>query len=413
MIFVYLLVLTFQQDDGSHSVACERCNVWQHSKCLGITQHEAEKEDFHFICRDCKRREEEAKRPKLPPLKFRIGTSASPSTPAADPAVIKGEEDQSPSAKKVNFDGVDAAGATGPSIQSQVSAQKSGPSQPNGLHAVNPPPSPQRRSQPIVNGSSNPLSGFSAPPSPSKAAGLASSPAGHLPKHIVNQYTPHQHASQRPSSSHSTHSQAVPSPIQNRPSMSPTQGNRDVGPLAGFPPSAVSNGSMPSTPFGQHQTPRPQNAGLPSFSSSFDRRPSFSSASGVVDSFSHTPPPQGSQGIPLSGLSPTKNSPRPMTSGSVGSASVLPPIHRLEPSPKLMGRSSPDAPIPPPVKLMTPEQEERRQRENEMAANGQHQSLARSSLSSLTSWDIPAAQQQQSTQGAGQPVQDGQGINGP
>jgi DNA-directed RNA polymerase len=36
----------------------------------------------------------------------------------------------------------------------------------------------------------------------------------------------------------------------------------------------------------------------------------------------------------------------------------------LEPSPKLMGRSSPDAPIPAPMKCMTPEQEERRQREN-------------------------------------------------
>ncbi|KKA20798.1 DNA-directed RNA polymerase [Rasamsonia emersonii CBS 393.64] len=387
-------------DDGTHSVACERCNVWQHSKCLGIPQDEAEKDDFHFICADCQRREEEAKRPKLPPLKFRIGSSASPSAPATNPDTAK-EENQSPAKKVCNDASVEEAKpAAGPSLESSVPAQQPDPS-PNGVQAANPPPSPQRRDQP-VNGSSEQSSApFAAPPSPSKAAvGPASSPSSHLPKSIVNQHQP-----QRPSSSHSTHSQAVPSPIQNRPSMSPTQGNRDVGPLAGFPPSALSNGSVISTPFGQHQAPRPQNPGFPPLSSSFDRHPSFSSAaSGVNDSFSYTPPPQGSQGMSLSGLSPTKNSPRPMTSGSVGSASVLPPIQKLEPSPKLMGRSSPDAPIPPPVKVMTPEQEERRQRENEMmareAANGQP-----SSLPHLTPWNLPPAQQQ--SQSAGQ-----HGING-
>ncbi|KAK3989193.1 reticulocyte-binding protein 2 a [Cladorrhinum sp. PSN332] len=44
-------------DDGTHSVACERCNVWQHSKCLGIAESEAEKDDFHFICNPCRQRE--------------------------------------------------------------------------------------------------------------------------------------------------------------------------------------------------------------------------------------------------------------------------------------------------------------------------------------------------------------------
>ncbi|WDK18817.1 PHD-finger domain-containing protein [Colletotrichum graminicola] len=54
-----------QIDDGTHSVACERCNVWQHSKCLGISENEAEKPEFHLICQSCKRREAEAAaRPK-------------------------------------------------------------------------------------------------------------------------------------------------------------------------------------------------------------------------------------------------------------------------------------------------------------------------------------------------------------
>ncbi|MCJ1430282.1 hypothetical protein MMC29_008199, partial [Sticta canariensis] len=65
-------------DDGSHSVACEKCNVWQHSACHGISKAEAEKEDFHFICRDCQRRAEDAKKPKIPTLKFHLGSSSSP-----------------------------------------------------------------------------------------------------------------------------------------------------------------------------------------------------------------------------------------------------------------------------------------------------------------------------------------------
>lgn len=43
-------------DDGQHSVSCENCNTWQHSQCLGINEHEAEKDDFHFICDPCKKR---------------------------------------------------------------------------------------------------------------------------------------------------------------------------------------------------------------------------------------------------------------------------------------------------------------------------------------------------------------------
>ncbi|KAH7026511.1 uncharacterized protein B0I36DRAFT_433934 [Microdochium trichocladiopsis] len=44
-----------QIDDGTHSVACERCNVWQHSSCLGIKEEDAERDDFHFICSTCQR----------------------------------------------------------------------------------------------------------------------------------------------------------------------------------------------------------------------------------------------------------------------------------------------------------------------------------------------------------------------
>ncbi|KAK1978263.1 PHD-finger domain-containing protein [Colletotrichum cereale] len=73
-----------QVDDGTHSVACEKCNVWQHSKCLGISENEAEKPEFHLICQSCKRREDEAAaRPKTT-IKLKVHRPAnalsSPST---------------------------------------------------------------------------------------------------------------------------------------------------------------------------------------------------------------------------------------------------------------------------------------------------------------------------------------------
>ena len=74
--FLILHIAYSCQDDGSHSIACERCNVWQHSSCLGVSQADAEKEDFHFICVDCKRKEEDAKKPKIPSLKFKLSPTS-------------------------------------------------------------------------------------------------------------------------------------------------------------------------------------------------------------------------------------------------------------------------------------------------------------------------------------------------
>lgn len=65
-------------DDGTHSIACEKCSIWQHSSCHGIREEDAEREDFHFVCSDCRRKDDEARKPKLPPLKLRIAASNSP-----------------------------------------------------------------------------------------------------------------------------------------------------------------------------------------------------------------------------------------------------------------------------------------------------------------------------------------------
>ncbi|KAJ5564831.1 hypothetical protein N7513_001073 [Penicillium frequentans] len=350
-------------DDGSHSVACEECNVWQHSKCLGIAQEDAEKEDFHFICGDCKRKAEEASRPKIPPLKFRVSSSASPqSTPPSSKKRKVEDEDLVPSSP------VKQTHAALSSLQNGPQPPTTNPAQPSlppltsqGQFYV--PPSPERRLHPTnqtpLPSSSPPRPNFSPPKNgpihPSMVA-----PGQHM-------FKPMQPGPQlppigafhtvRPSSSHSGRT-----PTQNQPAMSPTQGNHEVGPLAGFPPVAHANGSGNWSSYESYTTPRPQSGhGLPPSMSS--HYPSFS-ARGTPNG-NHSSPPHSSHGIGMSGISPTKQSPRPVTSGSgMAGAPVLPPIRRLEPSPKLMGRSSPDAPIPPPVKCMTPEQEERRAREN-------------------------------------------------
>ena len=58
-----------QVDDGTLSIACERCNVWQHTKCVGVSDADAGRDDFQFVCSTCKRREKEAEdvknRPKI------------------------------------------------------------------------------------------------------------------------------------------------------------------------------------------------------------------------------------------------------------------------------------------------------------------------------------------------------------
>lgn len=72
-------------DDGTHSIACEKCNIWQHSKCHGIKEEDAESDDFHFVCNDCIKKEEEARKPKIPPLRLRMGASNSPQLERARP----------------------------------------------------------------------------------------------------------------------------------------------------------------------------------------------------------------------------------------------------------------------------------------------------------------------------------------
>ena len=70
-----------QIDDGTHSIACEKCNIWQHSKCVGVSQSEADRDDFHFICSTCRRRAEDAQRAKhQPSIKIKLTPAGSSAT---------------------------------------------------------------------------------------------------------------------------------------------------------------------------------------------------------------------------------------------------------------------------------------------------------------------------------------------
>lgn len=189
---------------------------------------------------------------------------------------------------------------------------------------------------------------------------------------------------------------ALPSPIHNAPSFSPTQGNHDVGPLAGFPTSNYRNVSTPVTPHGgsewhnsiPHPAPRLPSSGTsrPSFSphsrppndATFHSSPlAYSNWTGAPPTSLPTSQTQGRyaaspsqygqhspNGFYTSGLSPTKHSPTyrappppslPLSAHT--SHPILPPIRELKPSPKLMGRSSPEEPIPAPIKSARPEQQ--------------------------------------------------------
>ncbi|KAI8961733.1 hypothetical protein F5Y11DRAFT_325165 [Daldinia sp. FL1419] len=70
-----------QVDDGTHSIACERCNVWQHSKCVGISEEEADRDDFHFICKSCRRKSSTPKSAAV--IKLKVNQQDASSLPTA------------------------------------------------------------------------------------------------------------------------------------------------------------------------------------------------------------------------------------------------------------------------------------------------------------------------------------------
>ena len=178
--------------------------------------------------------------------------------------------------------------------------------------------------------------------------------------------TPH-HAAATPN----TQTQGrLPSPIINRPSMSPTQGNPDVGPVAGVPWRNLATNTLSPPPSCQPQTQHQNQSASAQqnhankFAPYINGTPKSQAARPSTANHDNQPPH-------LSGLSPTKHSPIlpppvPSTSHnnpsssphhppataprSVSGTPVFPPSEMLQPSPKQLSKS----PVPTPSKTMTP-----------------------------------------------------------
>jgi PHD-finger len=397
-------VLIAFQDDGAHSVACEKCNIWQHSKCLGITKAEAEKDDFHFICKDCKQRIEDAKKPKIS-LKFRTGLSSSPTQP-------KGEW-RPPSQEAIA--GVEVPKKRGPGRPPGTARPIPQAFQSNG-HAAPYPSLPARSGgsayfqQPILNGYSayansqqsmgrpqhspygngyaqaNPVfnfanmaspNGYGVRPSPPSSnstvyARPTSSHSQYPPYHNGVPYQYQNYSSQsppsRPTSSHSpnhhpvynsaaqvvsnTNTPRIPSPALNRPTISPTQGNQDVGPTAGVTQKSPSISY--AQPFAQQRTPGMYQSNATSTSypqttpASVSRSPNMYHMSGLS-------PTKHSPVIPPPTHIPQKPSMSPPPHGSsalrsVSGTPIFPPAENLAPSPRQLSKS----PVPTPSKNASP-----------------------------------------------------------
>lgn len=367
-------------DDGSHSIACEKCNVWQHSKCHGITVAEAEREDFHFLCRDCKRRIEETKLPKLPPLKFRLNASASPNSGGAERFHHVEANGGAISTPKFTTprqaDSVQIPVPPRASNQSPLLTQSlmNGPSlsprgqalgppgiqrseaayglHQNGLNGM--PPVLQARPYSSSQPSGSPVAnGLAASTPPQWQIPQGTSPLGHnqnpisypqfnggpytatnpSPRGILHDPFANSFNHQRPPSA--SPSIGVPSPVKRAPSMSPQQTN---GRPASFMFATSPNSSFP-----------PSSAQRPSYSPTKQSSPSIRRSPVPI---SPVPVPiSPAQILPAaaSGISPEKHDGvRPVSSHSVSETPVLPPVKSLSPSanPPIMS---------PPSKKMTPE----------------------------------------------------------
>ncbi|CAJ2513427.1 Uu.00g015460.m01.CDS01 [Anthostomella pinea] len=347
-----------QVDDGTHSVACERCNIWQHSKCVGISEEDADREDFHFICKSCKQQQSSrpgGPKPTVIKLKVNQGNAASSASDRdkTDSPVQQQAEPEARSDIVVEIPSktqgaselsqahpnhvADNKSQFPPTIQPL--GQSSIPIKPAGQATVLPPPSP------YTNGdSAHPFSSphpMLSPPeqSPNKSRAYStlfnpSSPVpigqhskgeGRAPQKGVFHVSPRTNgSSQAPQSIVPPHADAYVPPVTAT-SESPLKQPFDAtsSNLTVLSPSAASSVSFTASA----QTPSSHNGqtnalSTPQIDQSGRRR---------VDVTPTLPPTRN-------GLSPLKRSPPPLEKASNGvhsspTPSILPPSTALPPSP--------------------------------------------------------------------------------
>ncbi|CCF40852.1 PHD-finger domain-containing protein, partial [Colletotrichum higginsianum] len=304
-----------QVDDGTHSVACENCNVWQHSKCLGISETEAEKPEFHLICQSCKRRDAEAAAKPKTTIKLKVQRPADTSSSPSNQQPQK-ENITHPSAPRQVVEAptpiVEATAGPAPATDMsrvvQVKAEADSPMEhcgssllrtANGTPAADIPPASSSVSLDQAN-QAQPTKEASPTPTTPKKGGKGDHRKFH---HLSND------------------SEALPGGGDKLPA-SPIRVERTPGPIDATSP-RHGNSSLIATPIISREH------GIP----------------GSAHSSFTLPAPEG-------GLSPTKHSPpmprpQPPSVKTPALPSVLPPIATLSPSPRQQILTPPIKPIEP------------------------------------------------------------------
>ncbi|KAL8994427.1 MAG: hypothetical protein Q9169_005597 [Polycauliona sp. 2 TL-2023] len=356
-------------DDGTHSVACERCNVWQHSACLGISQAEAEKDDFHFICQDCKRRAEDAAKPKIPPLKFHLGSSSSPPNQKSNHAANEskkrkstGDASQLPPMKKfkpvevhpppptsfqsgyptTGHQGMHQTFMNGPTLSPQGQMQYQ-----QGTHASQAIPPPGLQSPPgppaYTNGYTNHVNSHDghALQTQKETSTSQSKPYPVNGNGLVNGYQPvtHHPAQQTPQRANNL-PEGSPNPHFNTFDRQRPKSSHGINNAM----AAIGNTPMASSPIYHENTPKfsPYTNGMSASTPNLPAAlpPPVKQQTSPPPRALHPPssspinhPPLHNDTPSSPGFSPTKQSPpRPPPSLSLGITPVLPPIDDLAPS---------------------------------------------------------------------------------
>ncbi|PQE11163.1 PHD-finger domain-containing protein [Rutstroemia sp. NJR-2017a BVV2] len=376
-----------QIDDGTHSIACERCNIWQHSKCVGVSEKEADRDDFHFICSTCKRRAEDEERAKTqPPIKIKLNRPGSSSSP------IPPKENGFSSSKETN--GSVQNGSSPP--ESTASPRKPMPKmhlfstnnlRKPALSAPGSSPPPQKlmndQEVPVLKPQRDASEDRQRTQSPSSPRGksdakpfgktiMGGSPS--LPRYngfsSTNPFSsplPHSPTSLPPpmySTTNGFQDNKSPSKPQSSPASSPILQNAELPPLKknGEAPVPPLNGLQRDPNDSSHRrssfnfssplagvpvlTPSQKNHPMPN--SSFELNPYNATPSSKLNTVSASSPvmdddPAHASALPsaVSGISPTKHSPPRPSSNAPATPHVLPPVAPLSPSPRSQNLSPP------------------------------------------------------------------------
>jgi hypothetical protein len=363
-----------QVDDGTHSIACERCSVWQHSKCVGVSEEDADRDDFNFVCATCKHKEANPK-PTVIKLKVKNPGEASSPPPAADEDEAALQQHAPVSQGSEVTVELPSKPVLQPGSSLPHSSAGTDRGQPlTGSHMLHSSP-PQARTQPTIPVKPTTQASILPPPSPyanGEASNPFSSPHPTLspPQQSPNKsraYSTINQSSPPPARPQTGENKILPpkgifhvSPRVNGSSQPEKSLSGTLPPDSAFPPVA----SRIESPVKQPRDNSPTALSSPSTSFSTQGRPPSSGATPSVlttPQFKHTQPAGSDTKTPTlppslpptqNGISPLKRSPpsaRPSSNGSFSTPApaILPPVRALSPSPSHQISTPPVKPAEP------------------------------------------------------------------